>query len=118
MALDDADSVDADTIRAAQVTHDQRVANLGQTAVSPGNLGGFKLNIALRIPPEKQDRLIQENAGSAVDSLELRRHGFAQLSIAVAGKCRLYASYKRMGLGAIGDWAGSPWSVGRCPWTK
>ena len=66
--------VDRNAIGAAKIAHDQGLSDLGDAAMTARNLGRFELDVAFRIPAQKQDGFVQKNAGSAVDGLELRRH--------------------------------------------
>ena len=106
MTFDNADAVNANAVGAAQIAHDQVIPDLSDAAMPAGDLGRFELDVTFRIAAQKQDGFIQQNAGSAADGLELRRHGDSPIHPAIAGNCRTSASYIRPQRGAIGKWPG------------
>src|SRR5262249_33605205 len=57
IALQDADAVDADAVGAAQIPHDQVIANLGYAAMPAGNFARNQLDVALLMTAQQQDGL-------------------------------------------------------------
>jgi len=90
IAFQNANPVDANAIGAAKIAHDQRLSDLGDAAMTARNLGRFELDVAFRIPAQKQDGFVQKNAGSAVYGLELRRHRNAHSDESCTTPCIVY----------------------------
>jgi hypothetical protein len=61
-AFHDAHAIDANPVRAAKITHDKKIMNLGNAAMTTGNFARVDLDVALRMSAEEQDRLIQQDA--------------------------------------------------------
>src|SRR5439155_1889209 len=75
MPFEHADAVDADAVGAPEVADHELLADLGDAAVPPRDFARVKADVALQVPAEQQDRLVQENAGTFIQGLELCRHG-------------------------------------------
>jgi hypothetical protein len=58
IALQNAGSVNANAVGAAQIPDDQGFSDLSNTAMATGNLRGFELDVTFRVPAQKQDRFI------------------------------------------------------------
>src|SRR5665213_3221740 len=61
-AFDDAHAVDANAVGAAEIADNEVIADLGDAAVTARDLARINLDVALGMPANEQDRLIQPDA--------------------------------------------------------
>ena len=70
--FDNANTVNTYAVGAVQVPDHEVVLHLGDTAVPSRDFSRIDLDVALGMPAEQQDRLVQQNAGAFVQGHELR----------------------------------------------
>ena len=89
----DSHPIDANPVGATQIPHHQVLAHLRNAAMHSRDLAGIDLNIALGMPADKEDGLIQKNTGSFRQCYKLSRHNIAQRDATTITTTGANASY-------------------------
>jgi hypothetical protein len=74
VAFHHTNAIDPDAVRTTQIAHHQLIAHLRHAAMSPGDLAGVELDVALGIATEEENRLVNNDLESLGEADELNGH--------------------------------------------